>query len=145
MRKNDYLVNILLGAVISLVMVGTLIVRVIWPVAIVPARNIPNLIIGSVAALVLAQYLNPKAEYNWFCAALLAGVTIGLIPFVAGVADVEEIWKLVLVGALVFLGCERMFHSAMDRLVSGPSGKLAPLSVGLVMCFLGQIFAGMVI
>ena len=145
MRKNEYLVNILLGAVMGIVMVSFLVARLIWPVAILPARNIPNLMIASTIALVLAWYLNPGASCNWLCSALLAGLTICLFPFVAGVAEVEEVWKLVLIGGLVFLGCERMFHSMMDRLSSGPAGKLAPLSVGLVMVVMSQIFAGMIL
>ena len=145
MRKNEYLVNILLGAVMAVVMLWCMVAKLIWPVAVMPARNIPNLMIACTIALVLAQYLNPGAAYNWLCAAFLAGLTLGLFPFVAGVAEVEEIWKLVLVGGLVFLGCERMFHSVMDRLSSGPAGKLAPLSVGLVMVVMSQIFAGMIL
>ena len=145
MKKNDYLVNILLAVVMTAVMLVCVIARAFAPATILPARNLPNLMIACVLALVAAQYLNPGARYNWFAAGILGGVTLGLFPFVAGVAEIEEIWLLVLMGTLVFMGTERIFHSAMDRLASGPAGKLAPLSVGIVLCMVSQIFAAMIL
>ena len=145
MRKNEYLVNILLAVIMALMMVGFLVARTVYPILLLPARSIPNLIIACVMALVAAEYLNPGAKYNWFCSAILAGLTLGLFPFVAGIAEVEEIWLLVLTGTASFLFTERMFTSILDRIASGPRARLAPLSAGLVICLIGQIFAGMIL
>ena len=143
MRKNEYLVNILLAGLTALAVLGTIIARIVCPSVVLPGWNIPNLIILCVAALVAGEYLNPKAEYCWIQSALLAGLTLALFPFITGVVAAEQIWKLLAAGILVYLGCERMFHYIVDRLASGPAGKLAPLSAGLTMCLMGQIFSGM--
>ena len=142
MKKNDYLVNILLAVILALVVLGFLITKLILPMAALPAWNIPHLIILSVLALVAAEYLHPGAGYSWILADLLGGLTLALLPFAAGMIPPDRVVKLLIAGILVFLGCERMFRSVMDRLSSGPAGKLAPVSAGLTMCLLGQIFSG---
>ena len=143
MRKNDYLVNILLAAVLALTVLGFLLARTLFPTVVLPAWNIPNLVIVCTAALVAAAYLNPGARYSWWLSALLAGVTITVLPAAAGVVESGMLWKLAVAGTLTYLGCERMLHSVLDRLSSGPAGRLAPLSAGLTLCLLGQIFSGM--
>ena len=143
MRKNDYLANILLAAVLALTVLGFLLARTLFPTVVLPAWNIPNLIIVCMAALVAAAYLNPGARYSWWLSALLAGVTVTALPAVAGLVETAMLWKLAVAGTLVYLGCERIFCSVTDRLSSGPAGKLAILSAGLTMCLLGQIFSGM--
>lgn len=142
MRKNPYLINILLAVLMTAVVVGILIARLILPMVILPAWNIPNLIILCVLALVAGEYLGSEDWGSWILSALLAGLTLALLPFAAGLVSAEGFWKLLLCGILVFMGCERMFVSIMDRLHSGPAGKLAPVSAGLTMCLLGQIFCG---
>ena len=94
-------------------------------------------------ALVLNRYLKPEGNGCWICSGILAALTFGLLPFVAGIAEVEEVWKLVLAGGVTFTLTERIFTSSVDRMSSGPAGKLAPLSIGIVMVLVGQIFAGM--
>ena len=142
MRKNAYLVNILLAVFTAAVVLGTMIARAILPTVVVPGWNIPNLVILSVAALVAAEYLNPGAQYCWILSGLLGGLTIALFPFITGIVDAELTWKLILGGLLTYVACERCFQSILDRLSSGPAKKLAPLSVGLTMCLVGQIFSG---
>ena len=145
MKKYEYLLNVLLAAVVSLIMLVCIACRTFQPAVVLPALNIPNMIIASVIALVLNQYLNGGTVGCWPCTAVLAGITFGLFPFVAGVAEVEEVWKLVLAGGAAFTATERIFTSSMDRMASGPAGRLAPVSMGLVLVFVSQIFAGMIL
>ena len=79
---------------------------------------------------------------SWPLSALLAGITLALIPYAAGLISPARLWKLLVSGILVYLCCERMFHSILNRLSSGPAGKLAPVSAGFTMCLLGQILSG---
>ena len=143
MRKNPYLINILLALLMTAAVLGILIARLVLPMVILPAWNIPNLIILCVLALVIGEYLGSEARGCWVLSALLAGLTIALLPFAAGLIPAGDALKLLVSGILVFMGCERMFTSIMDRLHSGPAGKLAPVSAGLTMCLMGQIFCGM--
>ena len=145
MKKNEYLLNVLLAAVVSVIMLACIACRTFQPAVVLPALNIPNIIIASVIALVLNRYLNPGCRGCWPCAGVLAGITFGLFPFVAGTAEVEEIWKLVLAGGIAFTVTERIFTSSVDRMESSPAGKLAPLSIGLVLVLIGQVFAGMIL
>lgn len=142
MRKNECMLSVTLSTVVGIIMLGSMLLKTFQPAVVLPCLNIPNIIIASVIALVIRQYLQPECSYNWMAAGALAGLIFGLLPFIAGVAEVERVWKLVLAGGLFFTATERIFHSAMDRMCSGPAGKLAPLSVGLVLILAGQIFAG---
>ena len=145
MRKNPYLINILLAGILAAVSLGFLIARLVLPMVVLPAWNLPNLIILCVLALVADAYLAEGDQGCWAVKAVLAGITIALLPVAAGLVQASEIWTLLIAGILVFLGCERMFHSILDRLSSGPAGKLAPVSAGLTMCLMGQIFCAIFI
>ena len=145
MKKNEFLLNILLAAVVSVIMVICLLCRAFQPAVVLPALNIPNMIMASAIALVLDRYINPEARGCWLCSGALAALTFGLLPFVAGIAEVEEVWKLVLAGGAAFIFSERIFTSAMDRMESGPAGRLAPLSMGIVLTLVGQVFSGMIL
>ena len=143
MKKNDYLANILLAALVALTALGFALAKLFYPMVVLPAWNIPNLVILCTAALVAAESLAPGRKSVWWLSALLAAVSFGLLPAAAGVTAWAQSWKLLLAGGLVFLGCSGLLRSAVDRLSSGPAGRLAPVSVGLTICLLGQIFSGM--
>ena len=145
MRKNPYLINILLAGILAAISLGFLIARLVLPMVVLPAWNLPNLIILCMLALVADAYLSENVQGCWVLKGILAGITIALLPVAAGLIPASEGWTLLIAGTLVFMGCERMFHFAVDRLRSGPAGKLAPLSAGLTMCLMGQIFCGMVL
>ena len=80
MRKNDYLVNILLAAVLALTVLGFLLARTLFPTVVLPAWNIPNLVIVCTAALVfcinslLGSTLSPIRIVNISSAAIASSM-----------------------------------------------------------------------
>lgn len=145
MKKQNYILNILLAAVVGVAMLIFLLCRTFQPAVVLPVLNIPNLLALSVIALVLEYYLAPEARRCWICSGLLAAATFGLLPWAAGVAGAAEIWKLALAGGLVFIVADWLFRSMAERIRSGPMGKIGAIAAGLVLILAGQCFAGMLL
>lgn len=144
MRKNYYL-NTFLAAVLGIVLLAMVIIRAFFPVVILPEANIPNLVLLSLAALVLDHYTAPGAKRCYICVPLLAAVTFGLLPFAAGFCAPMESLKLAVAGGIVFTMVTWLFSSMMDRLRSGPAAKAAPLLSALGLYLASQCFMGMIL
>ena len=145
MKKQSGMLNILLCAVVALTMLVYMLCRTFQPAVVLPPLNIPNLLILSVLALILNAYIAPQAEYCWIQADILAAITFGILPWVAGEIPAWQIWQLALAGGVIFAIAERIFSSLMQRIASGPKGKLAILATGLGLMLAGQCFAGMLL
>ena len=145
MKNNKYLLNTLL-AVVVLLTAGTMIVlRTIQPAVILPKVNIPNMVLLSLVALLADHYLAPKASRCYICIPVLAAVTFGLLPFAAGIITAGEIWKVALVGAVVFTATTFLFTSMADRLSSGPKAHAAAFLSAFGLYLAAQCFAGMIL
>ena len=145
MNNNKYLLNTLL-AVVVLLTAGTMIVlRTIQPAVILPKVNIPNMVLLSLVALLADHYLAPKASRCYICIPVLAAVTFGLLPFAAGIITAGEIWKVALVGAVVFTATTFLFTSMADRLSSGPKAHAAAFLSAFGLYLAAQCFAGMIL
>ena len=144
MRKNYYL-NTFLAAVLGIVLLAMVIIRAFFPVVILPEANIPNLVLLSLAALVLDHYTAPGAKRCYICILLLAAVTFGLLPYAAGFCAPMESLKLAAAGGIVFTMVTWLFSSMMDRLRSGPAAKAAPLLSALGLYLASQCFMGMIL
>lgn len=146
MRKNAYLGNILLAAVMAIAMLATVLCRVFAPAAVLPVLNIPNLLALCVIALVLEYYLAQPSEAPCLvCAALLAVAVFGLLPLAAGLVALRDIWLTALLGGVIYAAAKWLFESVAQRLSSGPAGKLAAAVTGMGMILAGQAFAGMLL
>ena len=146
MRKNAYLGNILLAAVMAIAMLATVLCRVFAPAAVLPVLNIPNLLALCVIALVLEYYLaQPSQAPCLVCAALLAAAVFGLLPLAAGLVALRDIWLTALLGGVIYAAAKWLFESVAQRLSSGPAGKLAAAVTGMGMILAGQAFAGMLL
>lgn len=145
MRKNVYLRNILLAMVVGIASLAMLLCRVFLPGLVLPVWNIPALLGLVCLSLVLNAYLGTQGNYCWICSGLLAVVTFGLLPWSAGIVSTAAMWKIALLGGGVYLLANFLFDSLLERLSSGPAGKLAALVSGLVLFLAGQCFAGMLL
>ena len=72
-------------------------------------------------------------------------MTFGLLPFAAGFAALENVWKLALVGGVVFTAVTFLFTSIQDRLSSGPIAKAAPVLSAFGLYLAAQCFAGIIL
>lgn len=145
MRKNVYLRNILLAAVVGIAMLAMMVYKVFLPGAVLPELNIPNFLVMISLALVLNHYLGSGEPYCWICSGLLAAETLGLLPWAAGMADISQVWKLALVGGSLYVVVNFLFDSISERLRSGPAGKAAALITGMLIVLAGQSFAGILL
>ena len=146
MRKNAYLGNILLAAVMAIAMLATVLCRVFAPAAVLPVLNIPNLLALCVIALVPEYYLAQPSEAPCLvCAALLAVAVFGLLPLAAGLVALRDIWLTALLGGVIYAAAKWLFESVAQRLSSGPAGKLAAAVTGMGLILAGQAFAGMLL
>ena len=85
----------------------------------------------------------PGAQQQRACCC--TAITFGLLPWAAGFAQLQEIWKLALCGSAVFTVVTWLFTSIQQRLSSGPACNAAPFmsALGLYLAF--QCFAGLLL
>ena len=146
MRKNVYLGNILLAVIFGIAMLAAVLCRTFAPASVLLVLNIPNLLTLCVIALVLEHYLGkPSGKPCLICGALLAAATFALLPLAAGMATVESIWPVALLGCVIYAASKWLFDSVAQRLSSGPAGKLAAAITGMGMFLAGQAFSGMLL
>lgn len=145
MKNNKYLLNTLLAGVVFAAMLTMLLIRVFNPAGVLPKLDIPNMVLLSLAALLLEYYLAPGSDRCYICIPLFSALTFAVLPLMAGFACQHDFWKFGLVGGAVFTAVTWCFTSMTDRLSSGPEAKAAaPLSaLGLYLAF--QCFAGMIL
>ena len=145
MKKNQYFLNTVLAAVVFAALAVMLIVRVVLPGAVLPAINIPNMVLISVIALLIEHFLAAFNPRCYICIPVFSAITFGILPLMAGFACQHDFWKYGLVSGVVFTVTTFLFTSLTDRLLTGPKAKGA-----LVVCSLGiwlaaQCFAGIIL
>lgn len=142
MKKKTYTLNTLLAAVLGAVLLACVIVRTFWPRMILPAIDIPNMVLVSMIALLLDHYLAPGAKRCYICIPVFSAITFGLLPYAACFVGAEEALKLAVLGCVVFTAVTWIFSSMTDRLSSGPAAKLAPVMSALGLYLASQCFMG---
>ena len=145
MKNNKYFLNTLLIGVLFAVMAVFMVLRAVQPPVILPPLNIPNMVLISLAALLLEQYLAPGNDRCYICIPVFAALTFGLLPLMAGFACQHTFWKLGLVGGAVFAVTTFLFTSMTDRLQSGPRASAAPIAGAMGLYLAAQCFAGIIL
>lgn len=145
MKSNKYLLSTLLTAVLFVAELVMMILRFLSPVHILPPLNIPNMVLISLIALLLEHYLAPGNDRCYVCIPVLAVLTFGLLPLMAGFACQHTFWKIGLVGGAVFTVTTWLFSAMTDRLQSGPAAKAAPVIGALMLYLAAQCFAGIIL
>ena len=143
MNKKTYTLNTLLAAVLGIVLLVCVLVRTFAPRMILPLPEIPNLVLISLAALLLDHYLAPGAKRCYICIPVFSAITFGLLPFAACFVGAGEALKPAVLGAVVFTAVTWLFSSVTDRLSSGPAAKLAPVLSALGLYLASQCFMGL--
>lgn len=143
MKKNTYLLNTYLAVVVALGLAISVLVRTFQPAAILPELSVPNLVLISLAALLLDHFSNPGADRCYICIPVFSAITFGLLPFVAGMVETTVVWKLTLGGCVVFTVVTWLFTSMTERMATGHNTKLAVLMGALGIFLASQCFSGM--
>ena len=145
MKENKYFLNTALALVLGVAGVAAILVRTFAPNFIIPGLDIPNLVLLSLAALVVDHYAAPGAKRCWICVAVLSAVTFGLLPWCACVVAGDAVLKLALIGGVVFTLTAWLYTAIQDRLSSGPAAKAAPVVSALGLYLAVQCFAGWIL
>lgn len=127
MKKNTYILNTLLALVVFAALLIAVIVRTVSPAVIIPVWNIPNLVLISLLTLLLDHYISPNTKRCYICIPVFAAITFSLLTWVSGFIAGTDVWKIALVGSIVFTATTWLFTSIQDRLSSGPAAKAAPI------------------
>lgn len=145
MKNRKYTSNMALPVVLGIILLICVLVRTLNPMAVLPKLDIPNVVMVSLVALLVAHYLAPGRDGCDAVSLVLAAVTFGLLPFVSGFATVMGALKLALVGGIAFFVTAWLFGEMMERLSSGPVAKAAPVFSALGLYLAAQCFAGMIL
>ena len=142
MKNKTYILNTLLAVVFALALLAAVLVRTFAPAIILPQLNIPNLVLVSLAALLLDHYIAPGAKRCYICIPVLSAVTFGLLPWAAAFVNGLQALMLALAGSIVFTATTWLFSSIQDRLSSGPQAKAAPILSALGLYLAAQCLTG---
>ena len=139
MKNKTYTLNTLLAVVLGITLLAFVMVRTFAPRFIIPHLDVPNMVLISLAALLLDHYVAPGAKRCYICIPLFSAITFGLLPFAACFVGVMEALKLALIGGIVFTVTAFLYTSIQDRLSTGPVAKAAPLfsAIGLYLAVQG--------
>lgn len=145
MKKNPYLLNTLLALFVMIAMAIMVLVRTFQPAAILPVLNIPNMVIISLAALLVDYFLAPEADRCYICIPVFSVLTFGLLPLAAGFATLATAWKLALVGGGVFTLVTWLFSSMTARMATGRTSKAAAVAGAFGIWLAFQCFSGIIL
>ena len=145
MKNKTYFLSSMLAVVLGIALVTAVIIRTVSPAVIIPDLDIPNMVLLSLAALLLDHYLARGAKRCYICIPLFAAVCFGLLPYAAAFTTPMESLKLALVGACVFTVTTWVFTSMMDRISSGPNAKAAPIVSALGLWLAVQAFTAIIL
>ena len=145
MKNKTYILNTFLAVVLGLYLVVCVLVRTFAPTIILPKANIPNMVLLSLVALVLAHYVAPDAKRCYICIPLFGALAFGLLPFAACFAGAAEALKLALVGGLTFTVTTWLFTTIQERLSSGPAAKASAFFSAVSLYMAAQCFMGILL
>lgn len=143
MNKKTYTLNTLLAAVLGAALLVCILIRTFAPRVILPALDVPNLVLISLAALLIDHYAAPGADRCYICIPVFSALSFGLLPFAACFVGAMDALKLGVLGCIVFTATTWLFSSMVDRLSTGPAAKAAPFVSALGLYLAAQALMGM--
>lgn len=145
MKNNKFLLPVVLTAVLFVALIAAMLVQIFQPAAIIPALNIPNMVLLSVIALLIEHFLAKGNARCYICVVIFGVVSFAVLPLMAGFACVHDFWKYGLIGGVVFAITTFLFSSATQRLTTGPKAPAAVVLTGLGIYLAAQCFAGILL
>lgn len=143
MKNRTTILNTILAAVLGVVLLVSTIVKTVSPHYILPEINIPYIAAVSLMALVLTHFVKTENDCP-VCQAILAAVTFAVLPAAAGLATVA-VWKLAVVGGIVFAVLNAMFTAMVTRMELADTCKYAVIPGAFGLFLACQCFAGWIL
>lgn len=145
MKSNKYVLNTILTVVLFVTMLAVMLIKAIQPAAVLPELNIPNMVLLSLAALLIEYYAAPGAVRCYICIPVFSCLSFGLLPLASGYAALGEVWKVALAGGATFTVTTWLFSSMTERLASGPRARAAAAASAVGLFLAAQCFAGIIL
>ena len=142
MKNKSYLLNMVLTAGLSVILLACVLVKTFLPGVILPALDIPGVTLISLAVLLLEQFFAPGAGRNDLLIFFFSAISFALLPVASGIAGAGEWWKLALAGGVIFTGTTWIFESVTGRIASGNGSKTALILTALGIYLAVQCFTG---
>ena len=142
MNKKIYQLNTVLTVIVFIAVLAAVILRSFLPAVILPAADVPTIVLISLVALLIDHYMGGRARC-YICIPVFAVLTFGILPLAAGMYGYIDAVKLGVLGGAVFTVVTFLFSSMQQRLSSGPAAKAAPVICALCMYCASQVFMGM--
>jgi len=142
MKKSTYMLNTLLAVVLGIACLAAVLVRTFAPRIILPELDIPNMVLISLAALIVDHYVAPGAKRCYICIPLFSAVTFGAMPFAACFVGYLDAIRFGIIGAVVFTVVTWLYSFVQDRLSSGAPSKTAPVISALGIYLAAQCLMG---
>lgn len=142
MKKSTYMLNTLLAVIFGIACLAAVLVRTFAPRIILPELDIPNMVLISLAALIVDHYVAPGAKRCYICIPLLSAFTFGLMPFAACFVGYIDAIEFGIMGAVVFTVVTWLYSFVQDRLSSGAPSKTAPVVSALGIYLAAQCLMG---
>lgn len=144
MKNKMYFLNAALTVVLFIAALVLILVRAFAPQIILPEPDIPNLVLLSLAALVIDHYAAPGAKRCYICIPAFSALSFGLLSWAAGLVSPADTLILGLAGGILFTALTWVFTSMVNRISSGPVAKAAPVvsALGLylaIQCLMAMI------
>lgn len=145
MKEKTYFLNTALTVVLFAALLVCVLVRTFLPQVILPEQDVPNMVLLSLAALLLDHYLAPGTKRCYICIPVFSAVCFGLLPWASGFAAPVDALVLGIAGGIVFTAVTWLFTSMVDRISSGPAAKAAPVVSALGLYLAAQCLMGMIL
>ena len=143
MKRNSYISCIALAAALFLFLGISILIRTFAPLAVLPKLTVPNMVLLSLIAQLIAHYMPSGKNASYLAVLLFSGLTFGLLSFAASYTYGLEALKLALVGGVLFTVTSFLFDQILERLSSGPAAKAAPVLSALGLFLAVQCFSGL--
>ena len=145
MKNKTYILNTIFTLVLAGALLTAQLVRAFAPIVIIPALNIPNMVLLALAALLLDHYVAPGAKRCYICIPVFSAAAFGLLPWAAAFTAPAAALKLAVVGGVTFTVTTWLFSSIQERLSSGPACKAAPLLSAMGLYLAAQAMVGIIL
>ena len=135
-----------LTVVLMAALLAAILISAFVPNVILPRLTVPTFAGLSLIALALEALVFGEGRRHWIASAVAAAVDFALLGLCAGFlpGNAAGAAKVAVLGTVVFLVCEILFHSILDRLSSGAVKNRRSLAVitALLLFLASQILEG---
>jgi len=142
MKKQTYLLNILLAIFAGGICLTMLLFDVLAPYVVVPHLSIPLLVLMTVVPLAVENYIGAPKKREWAGTLIMGTLTLTVLPICAGQLGDVSILRLFVCSAAVFCLTTVLYTSMSKRMAGGAKAKAAPAVNALLLYLAAQFFQG---